>query len=260
MNSEQPSSVWPGLKGRRVLVTGAGSGIGRAVALALGRSGASVGLHYHASAGGAGETAAAIDAAGGQAWLLRGDLADTAVRDRLVDDFVAVAGGLDVLVNNAGIVADYADFRELSEAAWLDTFAVNVQAPFWLCRAAWPHLAAAGGGRIINISSAAVGFGGSARNMHYTASKAALEGLTIALAKEGAPVGILVNAIRCGLIESGMHLRVPGYDEERYRRRAAEVPLGRAGRPEEVAAMVAVLASEEGGFITGQVIAIAGGD
>jgi len=250
-----------GLAGRRALVTGASTGIGLAIAGALAAAGARVGLHHRRPASAMTEVLAKLPAAAGSPPLaLQGDLTDPSVPARLVADFVAQAGGLDILVNNAGGVYGYTDFRQLAAADWDATFALNVTAPMLLARAAWPQLQAAGGGRIVNISTAAVGYAGSARSLHYVAAKAALEATTRTLAKEGAADGILVNAVRCGVIATDMHKRIDGYDEARWRERLKLVPLGRAGEPEEVANLVLLLAGPGGGFITGQIVGVTGGE
>lgn len=250
----------PSLRGKRVLVTGAGSGIGAAVARAFGFDGAIVGLHYRSDPAVIETLRAEIAGRGGQAFPIRADLAHPAEVTRLAHDFLAQAGGIDVLINNAGGVEEYIDFRDLSEESWTRTLTVNAQAPLWLIRAVWPAMVAGDGGRIINISSAAVRYGGSTKGIHYVAAKAALETITLTLAKDGARHSILVNAVRPGLTATGNHRKIDGYTDEDYARRAALVPLGRAGRPEDVAAMVAHLASADGSFITGQIITVAGGD
>lgn len=249
------------LEGRRALVTGASSGIGLAIATALAAAGATVGLHHRRPAAELATTLAKMrQAARAPVIPVPGDLTDPAVQDQLVDDFTAEAGGLDILVNNAGGLYGYRDFRDLDRADWEQTFALNVTAPAMLARAAWPHLLAAGGGRIVNISTAAVGYGGSGRSLHYGASKAALEAVSRTLAKEGAGDGILVNTVRCGVIDTEMHSRVDGYDPARWRRRLELIPLGRPGRAEEVARMVLHLLGPGGDFITGQTISVSGGE
>ncbi|KIL97768.1 3-oxoacyl- acyl-carrier protein reductase [Paramagnetospirillum magnetotacticum MS-1] len=253
-------SIIPSLRHKRVLVTGAGSGIGAAIASAFGRQGALVGLHHRGEPDKVLAVAAEIEASGSRALCFKADLADPTQVTRLGREFLEAVGGIDILVNNAGGIGDYPDFLDLTEESWNQAMTVNAQAPLWLIRAVWPAMVEARSGRIINISSAAVGYGGSVNGIHYVAAKAALETMSLTLAKEGARHNILVNVVRPGLTDTGNYRKIAGYTEERYAKRTALVPLGRAGRPDEIAAMVTHLASGDGGFITGQIIAVAGGD
>ena len=260
MSEIEISTSRPSLKGKRVLVTGASGGIGRAIVQNLARDGAEIGIHCNSNRDAASALAIAIEQQGGHAKVLTADLESVNERDGLIQRFHTEFGGIDVLVNNAGGISEYKHFVDLDVESWEQAFSLNVTAPFALSKSSWSYFVAQEGGKIINISSAAVREGGSARGLHYVSAKAALEAMTVALAKEGASKNILVNAIRCGLIETDMHRRIEGYNEERYKKRVEMVPLGRPGRPEEVAALVAHLASEDGAFITGQVLTIAGGD
>jgi NAD(P)-dependent dehydrogenase (short-subunit alcohol dehydrogenase family) len=165
-----------------------------------------------------------------------------------------------VLVNNAGSVIDYADFRELSLETWEKAFTLNTQVPFELGRHAWPHMASQGGGRIINISSISVKYAGSANSMHYAASKAAMESISNSFAKEGAIDNILSNTIRCGVIDTAMRKNVPNYTEKKFTERLKLIPLGKTGSPADVAALVLFLASDSASFITGDTITMAGGE
>jgi 3-oxoacyl-[acyl-carrier protein] reductase len=250
----------PGLLGnRRALVTGASTGIGAAVAQLFGAEGACVGVHYRQDAARAETVAAAIRESGGEAHLLSGDLQDPDVRRQLIDRFVGACGGIDILVNNAGACYGYHHFAELTEESWDLTFTLNAKSPFFLSRHAFAYMKPAGWGRIINISSVAPKYA-SARSLHYAASKAALETLTVGFAREGASSNILVNAIRCGVIETGMHTRIDGYSEALFRKRVEKVPLKRAGAPADVARLALFLVSSSGDFITGESFTIAGGD
>ena len=178
----------------------------------------------------------------------------------LVNNFVKVFGGIDVLINNAGAVYEYKHFSELSEKSWDATFALNVKAPFYLMASVFERMKKQGGGRIINVSSVNVKYGGSGKSLHYNASKAALESLQRGFAREGAKHNILVNSIRCGLIEKPMRTKIDGYSEENFRKRVDLIPLKRAGRPMDIARMALFLAAESGNFITGEIFTVAGGD
>lgn len=247
------------LNGAGVLVTGASGGIGSAIALAFGQQGAIVGVHYNTKQKKAEALADNIERAGGRALLLQADLLDVSQRDCLVGDFFDKAGRLDVLVNNAGAASRYSPFSELEDQDWDHAFSLNAKAPFKLATEAARRMDQQGGGRIINISTTAVKYAGE-NSMHYTASKAALEMIGNTLAKWGALRNILVNTIRCGLIDSGMGDSLSGYSEEAYRKRLALIPVGRAGLPDEVAALALFLASADARFVTGEIWAVAGGD
>lgn len=251
--------LFASLKDKRVLVTGAASGIGAATARLFGAAGACVGVHYRQGRDGAEAVARAVRDSGGEAHLFPGDLQDAAVRGGLVGEFVRICGRIDVLINNAGACYGYEHFVDLDEASWDLTLTLNAKAPFFLGRQAFAHMKASGGGRIVNISSAAQKYAG-ARSLHYAASKAALDVITLGLAREGAQHNILVNSIRCGVIETGMHNRVAGYSDEAFRQRIDKIPLKRAGTPDDIARMAAFLASAGGDFITGEILTVAGGD
>ena len=236
------------LKGKRILITGASSGIGACTAELLGQYGAVLGLHYR--------TATAVDT---KKNIFTGDLLNAITRRDLIKLFVHTFGGIDVLVNNAGGIYG-SDFLELDERAWDATFTLNTKVPFFLARDAFKVMREQErGGKIINISSISAKYGGSATTMHYGAAKAALDAITKGLAKAGAPYGILVNSIRGGLINTPFHAKI-GRSPQVVEERIKLIPLKRIGQPVDIARMVLFLASEAGDYITGEVFTVAGGD
>lgn len=238
-------------------MTGASSGIGAATAELLAAKGASVGIHYCNGKEAAGDLAERIRGGGGKAVIFQGDLLNPQTWRALIPQAVALLGGLDGLVNNAGAIIGEHSLLELDETSWEKTFRLNVEAPFFLAQQAFAHMRSAGGGRIINISSIGVKYGGSSSSLHYAAAKSALETVTIGLARAGAAHNILSNAIRPGVIATKFHSSTP---EDVLRRRIDLIPLKRAGRPSDVAHMIVHLLSPAGDFITGQVFSVSGGD
>jgi 3-oxoacyl-[acyl-carrier protein] reductase len=240
--------------GRRALVTGSSRGLGRAIALELGRRGYRVAVHYVRSEAPAREVAAAIRSAGGEAEAFGADVADPAACQQLVKDVTAALGGLDVLVNNAGITHDTLALR-MKVDDWQSVLDTNLSAAFHLSKAALRGMLRGEAGRIINISSI-VGIRGNVGQANYVAAKAGLIGLTKALAREYGARDVTVNAVAPGFIESDMTDALP---EELRQAYLNEIPAGRFGRPEDVAAAVAFLASEEAGYINGQTLLVDGG-
>jgi 3-oxoacyl-[acyl-carrier protein] reductase len=247
------------LEGRAAIVTGAGTGVGRATALALARRGCNVVVNYSRSKEGAEETAAAACALGVRAVPCRADVADDAACRALVETAVRELGGLHVLVNNAGITAfiPHAELDRVDDAAWDRILAVNLKGPFQCARAARGALLESGGGEIVNVSSIA-GLCGVGSSIPYCCSKAALNNLTLTLARVLAPK-IRVNAVAPGFIE-GEWLRQglgPAYEPIKQAI-VQRTPLGRVCRPEDVAdAVLSLITGSD--LVTAQVLACEGG-
>ena len=239
---------------RVALVTGAGRGLGKAMALKLAADGFQVAVHYGRSSAEAEAVAEQICAAGGQAQTFAADLSVLANAGKLVEDVATQMGGLHVLVNNAGITRDGLAIR-MKDADWDAVIATNLSSAFATCRAAIKIMMRARAGRIINISSV-VGLMGNPGQANYVASKAGLIGLTKALAKEYGARNITVNAVAPGFIASDM---TDALSDEQKAAYVAAIPLGRLGQPDDVAALVAFLASDAAGYISGQAIGVDGG-
>ena len=257
MNKE---SIFKDIGNKKVLITGASGGIGASMAKLFASYGACVGLHYRSGKEEAIKLLKGIRESSGKAELFQGNLLEQNVRTNLVESFVKTFGRIDVLINNAGTTYGYKHFSELDEKSWDCTFGLNVKAPFFLSASAFQYMKETGGGRIINISSAAVKYGGGANNLHSVATKAALDCLTIGYAREGAKYNILVNSIRSGVIDTPMRTKIKGYTEEHFQKRVSLIPLKRIGQPIDIARMALFLASESGNFITAEIFTVAGGD
>lgn len=248
--------MFNGLKGKRVLITGASGGIGTAMARLFAAEGARLGIHYCRNERQARALCREVTRRGGEAVACHGDLLDPQACVRVMETFVKRFRGIDVLVNNAGAVFGPRQFATLAEASWDRTMALNARAPFLLAREAF-RLMRRRGGKIINISSIAAKYGGSPETLHYGAAKAAMEAVTVGMARCGASHGILVNAIRAGFIETAFHRKI---GRTQAAKRIQLIPLKRAGRPVEVARMALFLASRAGDYITGEILTVAGGD
>ncbi len=236
------------LSGRVALVTGGSRGIGRAVAIALARAGASVAIDYRTRTDAAADVCGAISRAGRASAAIQADVSKADEVARLVATVEERLGPIDVLVNNAGI-APLRGIDDISEGDWDDTADVNLKSAFLLTRAVAPGMRARRWGRIINMSSTAA-FVGGVVGPHYAASKAGMIGLTHGYASRLAKDGITVNAIAPALVETDMVTQNPNA-------RADWIPMGRFGTVEEVADVVLLLATN--GYITGQTIHVNGG-
>ena len=243
------------LSGRSALVTGGSRGIGRACCLALARAGAKVAVNYRVETPSANLLVEEIEEAGGEAFALSADVSQRADAEMLVDETVARFGGLDFLVNNAGIWKG-APVEEISDGEWQEMLGINLTGPFHCVRAAVPAMKEARSGRIVNIASTA-GQRGEAGHAHYAATKGAVIALTKSLAVELAPFGVLVNAVAPGWTVTDMTREdLLGPRRESILR---GIPLGRAATAEDVAGAVLFLCSDLSSFVTGEVVGVNGG-
>lgn len=240
--------------GKSVLITGASRGIGAACARRFASAGYAVAVNYHRSEGAALALAEEIEAAGGRALAVEADVADPGAVRKMVDNVLDKFCQLDILVCNAG-VASQGLLSDVSDGEWRRIFGVNVDGVFHCCRAAIPHFVHRKAGKIVTVSSM-WGIAGGSCEAAYSASKAAVIGLTKALAKELGPSGITVNCVAPGVIGTEMNGSLTPADLEALRE---ETPLERLGTPEDVAESVFFLASEAGSFYTGQVLCPNGG-
>ncbi|MDG4763012.1 SDR family oxidoreductase [Solwaraspora sp. WMMD406] len=246
------------LTGRRALVTGAGRGIGAAIAFGLAEAGADVVVHFGQSADEAAHVATTIRALGRRATTIAANLTDPRHVNGLIDETVAFLGGLDVLVSNAGHLVARVPVAEMAEAHFQRVLDVNLVSTFRVCRAALSHLSQATDGRVIMLAAQAAHNGGGKGVAAYAAAKGGVVSFAKALAKEVAARGITVNAIAPGFI-GGTSFHDTFTAPDKQRRIVARQPIARAGTADDVASAAVFLASGEARFITGATIDIDGG-
>ena len=237
-----------------VLITGGATGIGRATSELFALMGYQVAIAANSSFAEALSLARALSERGLSAAAFRADLRDSAQVDALFSQVEKLFGGVDILINNAGI-AQQKLFTDITDADWQEMLAVNLTAPFCCCRRVLPYMIHQKKGSIVNVSSM-WGLTGASCEVHYSAAKAGLIGLTRALAKEVGPSGIRVNCVAPGAVNTRMNQTL---DEEALSLLTEETPLGRIGDPEDIARAIAFLACEDSSFTTGQVLSPNGG-
>ncbi|MDP2232129.1 MAG: 3-oxoacyl-[acyl-carrier-protein] reductase, partial [Actinomycetota bacterium] len=241
------------LEGKTALVTGASRGIGAAVAMRLAAEGAAVAVNYSGSKSAADAVVAAIVALGGTAVALQADVSDPAACTALVESTIAKLGGLDIVVNNAGIARDGLVMR-MSDDDWSAVIDTNLSSVFSITRAAARPLMKQRSGSIINITSV-IGLVGNAGQANYAAAKAGVIGLTKSVARELAPRNVRVNAIAPGFIGTDMTADLSDAIKETAK---AQIAMREFGEPDDVAAAVAFFASDDARYVTGQTLAVDG--
>jgi 2-dehydro-3-deoxy-D-gluconate 5-dehydrogenase len=241
------------LTGKVALVTGANTGIGQAIAVALAKAGADVAVAGRSEPT---DTLAAISAAGRKAVNIKADLSSTEPLQRVVDETLADLDRLDIVVNNAGIIRR-ADLLDFSEEDWDAVTDTNLKTLFFLSQAAAKHMVERGSGKIINIASLLT-FQGGIRVPSYAAAKSGVGGVTKAMANELAPKGVQVNAIAPGYIATNNTAALQA-DETRNRQILERIPTGRWGKPDDIAGAALFLASSASDYVTGQILAVDGG-
>lgn len=242
------------LEGKVALVTGASRGIGKVISLKLASLGAKVAINYLSNEDEAEKTAIAIRGSGGQAILAQADIRDEASVKKMIENVTQEWSEIDILVNNAGIIRD-ALLLKMTEKDWGEVIDTNLTGTFLVTKTALRSMIQTGWGRIINISSVS-GIAGNIGQCNYAASKGGLISFTKSLAREIASRNITVNAVAPGFIETEMTTSLPLKVKEKI---LSQIPMGRFGRPEDIAEIVAFLATNRANYITGEVFCVDGG-
>ena len=245
--------------GKVVLVTGASSGIGRATAELFGRCGASVAITYLNNKSGADEASAAISAGASsrEAIAIRADVTKTSEINEMIREVEDGLGPVDILVNNAGSLIERLKTLEMTEERWNEVINLNATSAFFAAKAVIPKMLERGSGVIVNVTSIAGRNGGALGSIHYSSAKAAILTMTKGLAKEFASQGIRINAVSPGVIDTPYHENFTTPEVMANLRKA--IPMGREGRPDEVAGVIAFLASEAASYLCGETIEVNGG-
>jgi hypothetical protein len=242
------------LAGKKAIITGGDSGIGRAVAIAFAREGADVLISYLNEDEDAQETASYVEEAGKKAVLMSGDIQDEAQCKQIIDRAIAEFGQIDILVNNAAFQMSRESLQEISSEEWDRTFRTNIYSMFYLCKAAEPHLKP--GSTIVNTTSVNA-YKAPPMLVPYSATKAAIQNFTVSMAQLWADKGIRVNCVAPGPIWTPL---IPStFPAEKIKSFGQDVPLKRAGQPAELASVYVLLASEDSSYMTGSTVQVTGG-
>lgn len=245
-------------RGRNVLITGASSGIGEAVALAFGKLGANVGVHYNSNQDAAEAIATEIRTSGSRAYVVQADVSDVEAVESMVENVVTEFGGIDILINNAGAMLERTTIVDASAEHFHRVMDLNFTSAYAACHAVIPIMRKQGGGNIINVTSIAARTGGASGSGIYAASKAAVSTLTRNLAKEEAPNNIRVNAVSPGVITTPFHEKVS--TPAQMEAAKAAIPQDRLGNAQDCVGTFLYLASDElSGYVDGQIIEVNGG-
>jgi len=243
--------------GKVVLVTGSSSGIGRATAELFGKCGASVAVTYNKNPAGADAAVEAIKASGADAISIQADFTDMGAVRHMINEIEERLGPVDILVNNAGSLVERLKTLDLTEERWDEVMDLNATSAFFCAQAVVPKMLEKGGGAIINVTSIAARNGGALGSIHYSAAKAAMLTMTKGLAKEFGSQGVRINAVSPGVIDTPYHETFTAPDV--MKNFSNVIPMGRVGRPDEVASVIAFLASDAARYLCGETIEVNGG-